>query len=163
MGKKRRKAVSPQAATPKRKGGRKRVAAAMSRPSGSLANQQFVWSAKLLKNSDAGAQWSWQLSHSQTIEALLFLEEMQRLTWADIQGQRSGGRAKHHYQPIDSLCAQAQTYLSALMADDVDIESVFRFRVNSKTRLWGIVEDGVFKMLWYDPEHTVYPVSKKRT
>lgn len=39
----------------------------------------------------------------------------------------------------------------------------FSFRLTNKIRLYGYVENAVFKILWYDHEHIIYPSPKKNS
>jgi hypothetical protein len=45
--------------------------------------------------------------------------------------------------------------LQDLRLDDLD--ELFRFRLGNKPRLWGIIHEGVFFPVWWDPEHKIYP------
>jgi len=36
-------------------------------------------------------------------------------------------------------------------------ESIFRFRLSNMRRLWGFRVVNQFQILWYDPEHNIYP------
>ena len=38
-----------------------------------------------------------------------------------------------------------------------DLDDLFRFRLGNKPRLWGVIHEGVFYPVWWDPEHKVYP------
>jgi hypothetical protein len=36
-------------------------------------------------------------------------------------------------------------------------EDIYRFRLGNKRRLWGFRRVNLFEILWYDPDHNVYP------
>jgi hypothetical protein len=60
----------------------------------------------------------------------------------------------HHDMPTDSVCDEAQLRLIELekYADDI-----FRFRLGNKRRLWGFRIIANFEILWFDPNHEIYP------
>jgi hypothetical protein len=34
---------------------------------------------------------------------------------------------------------------------------MFRFRLGGKARLWGFRSERIFHVVWWDPDHRVYP------
>lgn len=84
--------------------------------------------------------------------------EMSALYWHEIHGQTTGGKDrhyKHHTQSWDSLCAEAQErWLDLGRSED----ELFRFRAGGKERLWGFRAGHVFYVVWWDPDHRIYPV-----
>lgn len=81
-------------------------------------------------------------------------------TWGEIQAA-SGGRSKgtnNHFENISELCKDAQKRINEL---HMDIDQVFSLRLTGTVRLYGIIEDGVFNVLWYDPKHEIYPSMKR--
>ena len=44
-----------------------------------------------------------------------------------------------------------------------DLSQLFSLRISAKCRVWGILDGRVFKVLWYDPKHEVYPSTKGHT
>jgi hypothetical protein len=89
-------------------------------------------------------------------------------TWAELM-RAAGGRAvgtNHHAIPIEGLSKIARKRLEDLKKDDLD--SLFSFRIDGTTRLYGIRERRAFCALWYDPWHddqdkAVCPSPKKHT
>lgn len=93
------------------------------------------------------------------IEKLISFEGQ---TWAEIQ-QASGGKksgTNHHYENVGDLSRDAQKRISEL---HLEIDQVFSLRLSGKVRLYGILEDGVFSILWYDSEHEICPSHKRHT
>jgi hypothetical protein len=78
-------------------------------------------------------------------------------TWRELLAQ-GGGKKRHHYMPVDEICKDAQVRLSEINQDDID-QQLFSFRIDQKKRLWGIVDRHILKILWWDPEHQVYPMN----
>jgi hypothetical protein len=120
------------------------------------------WSFALADHShDEKWSWSWVGDHVGSL--LPFLAQMERLTWREIRQQKvpSAGnrmRRRFHGHSVESLPTAARKRLEELELDDVD--EVFRFRLSNKERLWGIFvpQSHVFCLLWWDPNHQVYPV-----
>lgn len=42
-------------------------------------------------------------------------------------------------------------------------DQVYSLRLMNKTRIYGILRDGIFSILWYEKEHEIYPSVKKHT
>lgn len=42
-------------------------------------------------------------------------------------------------------------------------DNLCSLRKSGKQRLWGFYRSGIFHILWWDPEHEVYPSPKKHT
>ncbi|MFR6280946.1 MAG: hypothetical protein ACLUKK_07170 [Lacrimispora saccharolytica] len=93
------------------------------------------------------------------IEKLISFEGQ---TWAEIQAASGGKKSgtNHHFENISDLSRAAQKRISDLR---LNIDQVFSLRLSGKVRLYGILEDGVFFILWYDPEHEIYPSHKRHT
>lgn len=120
-----------------------------------------TWSLSHL-DADHDGSWSWNHSTPATLRQLAdFLRHMEELTWAQLQthtysGARSGTHRKNKLVSVESLCGEAQRRLRDLRLDHLD--ELFEFRIGSKPRLWGFPRNGVFHVIWWDPEHQVYPV-----
>jgi hypothetical protein len=80
------------------------------------------------------------------------------MTWAEINHPNTGC----HPIPIKELCSEAQKRLSQIELIATE-EELFSLRLSGRERLWGIRERHIFKILWWDPKHEVYPVKKKHT
>lgn len=93
-------------------------------------------------------------------EMIHFLCGISTTTWHELRNQMWGGKdrhRKHHGMAFDVVCEQAQQRLAKSKLDEV-FDEFFRFRLDGKTRLWGFERSGVFYLLWWDPDHSVYPV-----
>jgi hypothetical protein len=107
--------------------------------------------------------WSWQITPEVLRKIVTFLIEMERLTWNDVRSQMAGGErrrgAKHKPIPVSSLCPVARDRIVELELDE--FEEMFRFRLGNMERLWGVVRDGVFYPVWWDPDHKVCPSAER--
>ena len=73
----------------------------------------------------------------------------------------SGGRShgtNNHYEDVADLCKEARDRIIELKL--IDIDRVFSLRLSGTERLFGILEDGIFSIIWYDPNHEIYPISE---
>jgi hypothetical protein len=61
---------------------------------------------------------------------------------------------------IDTLCNDAKDRLARTGLDELT-DQMFRFRLTSAKRLWGFVKEGCFYVVWWDPEHDVFPTEPR--
>ena len=71
------------------------------------------------------------------------------------------GAGSHHKVPLILLPPEAKKRLEELELDDLG--EIWSFRVSGKRRFWCIKDENVYALLWWDPDHKVYPVGKKHT
>jgi len=103
-------------------------------------------------------EWGWNLlDGGDALRLVQFMYEIGKKTWNEVFQDLNYGRKKHHGHPFARLCPAAQERLSVLGHDDED--TLFRFRDGRTKRLWGFHAsgDGVFYVLWWDPNHQVFP------
>lgn len=103
-------------------------------------------------------KWGWDNITSGELwsEIVTKLTLFEGMTWGEIL---QGG--KSHYVEINKINSEAKRKLVELDLDDSD--NLFSLRLTAKRRIWGILENGVLKILWYDPNHEVCPVYLKHT
>lgn len=104
--------------------------------------------------------WDWNLSPKETHDVLDLLSNCAVKTWGQIKSElthsKRGSRALNHVQPVDTLSEAAQKRLGEIGRGDQ--ESVFRLRHGNMVRIWGVIDVGVFRILWFDRDHKVYPI-----
>ena len=90
---------------------------------------------------------------------ILKLKDYEGLTWAEINKASGGGTygTNSHYEDVEDLCKDARDRINELMIFE---DRVFSLRLDGETRLYGIIENGVFYVIWYAPNHEIYPVKK---
>lgn len=127
---------------------------------GSVFDLPVTWS---IEKADCQDSWSWgtprqwpQPDWDNVIEPKL--REFSALTWKEVDAFASGsGHKMHHNMAVDDLIEEAQLRL-------IEIEQfadiMFRFRLGAKPRLWGFRVLGHFEVVWYDPDHAIYPVDQ---
>jgi hypothetical protein len=86
------------------------------------------------------------------------LANFEKMTWAEIL---IDGKKFHHTVAVSSLSSIAQARLREINLDDID--EIVSIRLSGKERIWGILDQGVLNVLWWDPEHQIYPYEKKNT
>ncbi|KAB1504359.1 hypothetical protein F7230_04585 [Corynebacterium sp. 320] len=129
--------------------------------SGSYKSKHVQWTAREIDDvDDLTDGLSWELSSNEAMELLKFLDELRGKTWNQCENESSNGRRRNHDHAINELPSEFQKRLNKL---DENEERIFRFRLSGKCRLWGFRSGALFRILWYDREHSVYPVSKRHT
>ena len=64
-------------------------------------------------------------------------------------------------QPPQRLSAEAKQRLRDIKLDDID--TLWSFRMSGAGRFWCLKHENIYSLLWWDPNHEVYPVSKRNT
>lgn len=83
------------------------------------------------------------------------LDHWSELTWGEIDAFASGtGHKMHHGMDVDDITEEAQLRLVEL---DKYTDTIFRFRLGGRPRLWGFRYLADFDVIWFDPEHEIYP------
>ena len=124
----------------------------------SIFQMHMTWT---LEGADLTGSWASGASRGWTtdqweITVAPKLAEWGQLTWAEIDSlSTSNGHKMHHAMPIEVLSDDARERLQELKNTS---EMLFRFRLGNRPRLWGRRVVAEFRILWFDPEHEVYPV-----
>jgi hypothetical protein len=128
---------------------------------GSIMQKLMEWSQE---NSDVEGIWSWGDNRQWSMQDwnnTIFpsLLQFERLTWAEIYAQRTGGRHRHkknHDMDLNIIAAEAFDRWFELGLDDH--ETLFRFKLGNDPRLWGFKIHNKFFIVWWDKKHKIYPV-----
>lgn len=119
--------------------------------------EMFLWGLGFVDIKYNG-EWGWKMFNDiDIIEKIIrTLGNYESMKWSDIE-------QKSHCGSIDmtKLSNKAQNRLNKLELDDN--EKLFKLVINGKKRLWGIRDGNKFNVLWYDPNHKVYPVELRNT
>lgn len=86
------------------------------------------------------------------------LQSFETMTWNEILIKN---KKHNHTVSLESLCRQAKDRLTELKLDDID--ELVSLKISSMERIWGIKQQAVFLILWWDPDHQVCPSFKKNT
>ncbi len=92
-------------------------------------------------------------------EILPKLNSREEDTWKKIANEHNtSNNTKHHHIDISRIIKVAQKRLTDLNLDDS--KELYSFRLDGKKRLYGILDYPIFKIVWYDSKHEVYPLSR---
>lgn len=119
-----------------------------------VKTQHPVWK---FSSIDWNGEWGWKkLSNEQWQSIIQKLQNFESMTWGEIEGTHS-----HLVQISDCPNPLVQKRLNELQLDDYN--ELFSLRLSAKERIFGILFNNILKLLWYDPEHQVWPAPKKHT
>jgi hypothetical protein len=105
---------------------------------------------------DLDGQWHWNNISSLHLQDLLQkIFHSQKLTWQTLREHGS------HLVNISELIPEAQKRLIDLKQDDLD--ELYSLRLSGQKRVWGIKENNILWLLWWDPLHSICPSIKKHT
>ena len=103
--------------------------------------------------------YGWQkLTIEEARRVIIRLGHFESMTWNEIL---VGANKQNHSVSIDGLSKEARNRLEELQLDDLD--ELLSLRISGEERVWGILQEGVVLVLWWDPEHRVCPSLKKHT
>lgn len=100
-------------------------------------------------SGDRGGLWAWTQCQDAAYEILTKLGEFEKLSFAEL------GRNGSHWVNAENICKEARDRLVKIEQDDVD--QLFSFRLTNTCRVWCITEGNMMRVLWWDPQHTVWP------
>jgi len=125
--------------------------------------QLFKWRTDYADLADHG--WGWgTISIRDFFKGMAKkLHEFDGWSWARLVSEDIA----HFFNPSD-IADTAQIRLRELVNENVVPEELLGeeltgIRYTGRARIWGFKVRGCFYLLWWDPKHTVYPVSKKHT
>lgn len=106
-----------------------------------------------------GPPFGWHEVDSPTLQRIRErLKNFESMTWAEILNE--GGK-RNHFIPVKDLCKEARDRLQTIKQDDVD--EILSLGLTGRERIFGILENSVLRLLWWDPKHSVCPSAKKHT
>jgi hypothetical protein len=133
----------------------KRPIAAPQNSPESILKRKPSWRFGLL---DFHSSWGWfKLQSPGKIEGIINkLKNFERMTWGEIEKNKQS-----HSISLDCISKEARDRLKKMNRDDLD--PLFSLRLSGKERIWGWRDQESFYIIWWDPEHTVYPVPKRHS
>lgn len=107
--------------------------------------------------------YRWDISTAVFAEIIQALTNFERMTWGEINKQtHDNGKSSNHPVRPYKLSKEAQNRFAELKLDEY-ADQLYSLRLKNKTRIYGILRDGIFSILWYEEEHEIYPSVKKHT
>jgi hypothetical protein len=98
--------------------------------------------------------WS-EISRRDMQGVLSHLASLETMTWNEILVV---GNKHNHFVAVSGLSKQARENLDQ---DWQGAERIVSLRLSNLKRIWGVIEQGIFHLLWWDPDHMVYPSTYK--
>lgn len=119
------------------------------------------------EHSDTAGQWSWgedrQWSDNEYAGTISpHMNSYINCSWGELERQTYDGKKRfrkllNKYQPLDSICNEARDRWLSL--DTVsEFDRLFRFRLGSYKRIWGVRIQHHFFMIWYERFHRICPI-----
>lgn len=114
----------------------------------------IAWHLRIL---DKDGRWGWKNLKERTLwdRILPRIVNFETMTWPEILGSR------HHEIPVSKIISEAQRRLEALGQNDID--QLVSFHITGEQVIWGIRDQNIFKVLWWDPNHEICPSLKRHT
>ena len=117
--------------------------------------------------SDVKDVWSWGESRQWTEDEYnqiikLNMDSHNNNSWAEVEVKTYNGaggiqKLSNKYQPIDSICEEARKrWLDIEILSQFD--ELFRFRIGTHRRIWGIRIQHHFYLVWYERHHQICPI-----
>ena len=116
-----------------------------------------IWSFRRL--DDEYTKWGFAHTAQLNERVIHELRSLEGMTWYQIMSA-AGGRGhgtNSHFEKVAELIPEAQARWKYLKLEEYD--TVFSLRLTNTHRLYGILLNGVFQIVWYDQKHEIYPTS----
>ena len=105
------------------------------------------------------APWGWHELGADEVRSIQEkLSHFETMTWREILVD---GNNLNHFIGVWQICKDAQRRLEELGYGD--LKKIVSLRLSARERIWGVMEAGVLAVIWWDPQHTVYPIEKRYT
>jgi len=108
---------------------------------------------------DFGGYWGWEkLNNIDSLRTIQDkLKHFETMTWGEIEKKLiRKGSPQNHFMPVNKICKDAQRRLREINLDDQDY--LYSLRFSGAERLWGIREAEILYIVWWDHNHSVYPI-----
>lgn len=117
-------------------------------------NENPVWHVSIL---DENGPWGWRIIDKNFFfdQILPKIKNFETMFWKDILGRQN------HEVSVSEIISDAQKRLAHLNLDDT--ETLVSLRLSGKQRIWGIRIGNILRILWWDPNHQIYPSELKHT
>ncbi|MDM8542013.1 hypothetical protein QUF90_13080 [Desulfococcaceae bacterium HSG9] len=124
----------------------------------------FSW---CLNQADIIGRWTWgeprQWSDNEYSDAIRpHMNSHNNDSWNNVESKTYNGKGGYRkslnkYQPLCSLVKEAQRRWWGIDLIS-QFEELFRLRLGSSKRIWGVRIQHHFYMIWYERHHRIYPI-----
>jgi hypothetical protein len=109
-----------------------------------------------IRTIDKEGPWRWKQIDGLTLDDILLkMSDFETMKWSEILNRNN------HAISTSKICQEARKRLVALKQDDVD--ELVSLHLTGRKRVWGIRDQNILKILWWDSDHTVCPSLKRHT
>jgi len=96
-----------------------------------------------------------QLTRDEIIYIQGKLSDFETMTWAEIFFE---SKKQNHAIPVSELrCDKARRWMQRNMPDQ---PTLWTLRFSGAERVWGIFSEGCYQILFWDPDHLIYPTNR---
>lgn len=115
------------------------------------SNSSISWHFRYV---DYGGPYGWDACEISHLKETIMdrVRSFETMTWRELRS-----RDLLHTHPLANVSLDAKRRLAEIEQDDV--EALVSLRVEKRRRIWGIQDRLYFRVLWWDPEHRVYPMN----
>lgn len=115
------------------------------------SNDPISWHFRYL---DYGGPFGWDACEVAHLKKAIMdrVRSFETMTWRELRD-----RDLLHTFQLDRVSSEARRRLLEIEQDDV--AALVSLRVEKRRRIWGIQDRLYFRVLWWDPEHQVYPMN----
>lgn len=114
------------------------------------------WQIRILQTR---GPFGWDVLDKEKLEQIRQrLANFETMTWNEILVK---GKKRNHTIQVEDLPSENRKRLREVGQHDVD--QLVSLSVSSRERIFGIRDKAVLRLLWWDPEHQVFPSRKKNT
>ena len=126
----------------------------VSAPIVSTQTRKLVWKVARI---DDNSPWGWnQITCPGFLRNIWDkMRSFETMTWSEILGRH------HHAIAVNDIIQPVQNRLEQLGYDDQ--AELVSFRLSNTERIWAIRSGAEAFLIWWDPNHEIYPSSLKHT
>ena len=109
---------------------------------------------------DWDGKWGWQ-SVDQAIlinKIIPRLKSFESMRWCEIKADQKS----NHSIEVGKIITEAQQRIRELGLSSL-CDELFSLRMSGRGRVYGILTQGILKVIWYDPNHEICPSKKRNT
>lgn len=121
-----------------------------------ILKRQLVWRLSWVDN-----EGPWSLINISRIQMTQLIDKMisfESMTVGEIFGPGSEHGKSYTVSDLPNVASRR---IKEIKRDDED--QIHRLRCSGTQRLYGVMREHVFHVLWWDPEHEVWPSTKRNT
>lgn len=112
-----------------------------------------------ISNLEMVDPFGWHQIDSSTLESIRDrLKAFESMTWDEILIK---AKKQNHQIKRNQICKSAQDRLMELGLADID--EVCSLRIDGEKRVFGILDRGILRLLWWDPQHQICPSHIRHT